>query len=100
MGAYSAEYLAVRREHWKNTLGKWQVYDRGTWTDAVLNDIKIQGDTIIALVYAASKGVAGKVTGVRCFDIDGRLALSWSISIERSKSQNLLAKVELPIREV
>ena len=100
MGAYTAEYLNKQREHWKNTLGKWQVCDGSTWRDAVVNDINVELDQIVAYVYANSTGVAGRVTGIRCYDVDGRLALSWNMSIERSKSQNVLAKVVLPIREV
>lgn len=100
MSAYNAAFLATKREEWKNDLGKWQWYENGSWHDARVNSITVDGENIVALVYCANIGASGTISQVRAFDIRGNVALSWTTSISRSSIQNILLRVILPIKEV
>jgi hypothetical protein len=100
MGNYSSEFLNKRRTAWMNSLGKFQTFENGVWTDAVVNSMSVNGTDIIAYVYVASRGVGGTITKVRSFDKTGALAAEWNVSVERSAVQNVLVKIVLPIKEV
>lgn len=83
-----------------NSLGKFQTYENGVWTDAVVNSMSVVGSDIIAYVYVANKGKGGTITKVRVFDTADSLAAEWNVSVERSSIQNVLLKIVLPIEEV
>lgn len=82
------------------SLGKWQIYENGTWKDVVVNSINVVNTQIIAFIYASNSGSAGTITKVRVFDILGSVAAEWNVNISRSSVQNVLLKVVLPIEEV
>lgn len=100
MSAYKAEFLAKKREEWKNDIAKWQWYENGVWHNAVVNSIRVNGEEIEALVYCANEGRSGTISSVRAYDKRGDIALSWNTSITRSSIQNILLRVVLPIKEV
>lgn len=100
MSAYVTSFLTAKREEWKNSLGKWQWYENSAWHDAVINDIRVDGENIVALIYCANLGRSGTISQVRAFDTKGNEALKWSTSITRSSVQNVLLRVILPIKEV
>ena len=100
MSAYAASFLATKREEWKNSLGKWQWYENNAWHDAVINNIRVDGENIVAFIYCTNQNSSGTISQVRAFDTKGNVALSWNTSISRSSLQNVLLRVVLPIKEV
>lgn len=100
MGNYAADFLNKRRIAWMQSLGKWQAYENGAWSDITVNSITVSGTQIIAYVYVSNKGKPGTITSIRVFDTLGSVAATWNVSIARSSVQNVLLKVVLPIEEV
>jgi hypothetical protein len=100
MSNYSSDFLHKRRVAWMNSLGKFQTYENGVWSDVVVNQMSVSGSDIIAYVYAANKGKSGTISKVRVYDKAGSLAAEWNVSVERSSVQNVLLKIVLPIEEV
>jgi hypothetical protein len=67
---------------------------------AVVNDMTISGTDITVLLYSQNAGSSGTITQVRVFDTLGSVAATWSTSISRASTQNVLLKLVLPIKEV
>ncbi len=100
MSAYNSDWLALKRTEWMQSLGKWQWYENSAWHDATVNSIEVDGEYIIAKIYCPNSGASGTISKLRVYDTRGNLALSWTVSIVRSKVQNALFRVKLPIKEV
>ncbi|MCD8397515.1 MAG: hypothetical protein LUD12_10130 [Lachnospiraceae bacterium] len=100
MSAYNSEFLALKREEWKNSLGEWQWYENSAWHKATVNSITVDGEYIIAMIYCPNSGATGTISGLRVYSTRGQLAAHWNVSIVRSSVQNALFRVKLPIKEV
>ncbi len=101
MGFFANEFLADRRKQWMDSIVKFQYQVSGTWYDAVINKREVVGTKVMFTVHIPNvPESAHTIKGLRIIDINGDVAGSQEISLERTATQGVLATFEFPIQEV
>ena len=72
----------------------------GKWYDAKINSKKITGNKIVFIVsLLTTPKTAHTITGIRLWDITGRICGGLEVAVKRTANQGVLAKFEFPIYE-
>ncbi|MBE6666825.1 MAG: hypothetical protein E7607_00750 [Ruminococcaceae bacterium] len=101
MGFFANDFLAKRRKQWMDSIVKFQYQVSGTWYDAVINKREVSGTKVMFTVHIPNVPASGHtIRGLRIIDIEGTVAGSQEISLERTATQGVLATFEFPIQEV
>ena len=89
MGFWEKDFLDRRRQEWMSSIHKFQYQVNGNWYDAKIN--------IVSLLTTPK--TAHTITGIRLWDITGRICGGLEVAVKRTANQGVLAKFEFPIYE-
>ncbi len=100
MAFWKESFLADRRQQWLRSIYKFQYQVGGAWYDARINSKTVSGN---AVVFMVSLPIVPKtthtITGLRLWDITGKVCAEQAVSVKRTSSQGVLARFEFPIYE-
>ena len=100
MGFWGKDFLNRRRQEWMESIHKFQYQVNGKWYDAKINSKKITGNKIVFIVsLLTTPKTAHTITGIRLWDITGRICGGLEVAVKRTANQGVLAKFEFPIYE-
>ncbi len=100
MAFWKNDFLAWKRKQWEDSIHRFQYQVNGAWYDAKINEKKIVGNTITFLVsLPKNPATAHTITGVRLWDITGKVCGEITVAVKRTASQGVLAKFEFPLYE-
>ena len=100
MGFWEKDFLDRRRQEWMSSIYKFQYQVNGNWYDAKIHSKKITGNKIVSIVrLLTTPKTAHTITGIRLWDITGRICGGLEVAVKRTANQGVLAKFEFPIYE-
>ena len=93
MGFWEKDFLDRRRQEWMSSIHKFQYQVNGNWYDAKINSKKITGNKIVFIVsLLTTPKTAHTITGIRLWDITGRICGGLEVAVKRTANQGVLAK--------
>lgn len=100
MGFWKVDFLNDRRKQWLNSIHRFEYSVSGTWYSAKVNSKEIVGNKIVFIVSLPTiPKTAHTITGIRLFDVTGKVCAEQAVSVKRTATQGVLAKFEFPIYE-
>ena len=100
MAFWSDEFMNDRRKQFLNALVKFQYQINGIWHDAVINDKRIEGQTVVVIGgFPRTANEKQTITAVRIIDVTGKQCGYQEIKVVRAINQGVLVKYEFPIYE-
>ena len=100
MSFWSKEFMNDRRKQFLNALVKFQYQVNGTWHDAIINDKRIEGLSVVVVIsFPRTSSEKQTITAVRIIDVTGKQCGYQETKVVRMANQGVLAKLEFPIYE-
>lgn len=101
MAYFSSAFMAQRRKQWLRSIHHVEVQIGGAWYEAVTNEKKVDGDTLVLMVTLPQfDDRACTITASRVIDIRGEQAAYQQRTITKVAGQGTMVKITVPIYEV
>ena len=101
MGYFNENYMNHRREQWLRSIHAVEVLAGQTWYRGVINQKKIEGDTLVIMAtFPELDSVTCTIGASRIIDIRGEQAAYQQRTINKIAGEGCMLKVTVPIYEV
>lgn len=101
MGYFYDTFMDMRRKQWLRAIHEVEVQAGGTWHTGVIDQKKVDGDTLVIMAtFPSLDSAACTITASRIIDVRGEVAAYQQRTIEKQSGQGTMIKITIPIYEV